>query len=203
MALARKILGVGPVAKVNQRVMITKKLLKDGLFRLLEQKNIDKVNVTELCKESGINRATFYTHYGTPYDLLTDIEHEMIGEIMCETEQAWRRKEQQPLQTSIEIMCRYFYDHADVIRLLLRNFSGQDFTRILNRTYETIIHSAVVKDYEEDDVKLITAYLAGGGVFLLNTWLKEDIQKGPEEIARLITGLFSENILLKQTTDRG
>lgn len=185
------------MSKENQRVMVTKKLLRDGLFRLLDKKNIDKVNVTELCRESGINRATFYAHYGTPYDILSEIEHEMIAEIMRNTERAWKSKGKDIL-SSTEIMCQYFCDHADIIRVLIRNFSGQDFTRMLNQTYETIINSSVVGDMDKDDVKLVTAYLAGGGVFLLNTWLQEEVQKTPKEIAQLITGLFSEKIMLQQ-----
>lgn len=49
--------------KDDQRVTLTKRLLQEGLLRLLETKEIDKINVTELCRESGINRATFYRHY--------------------------------------------------------------------------------------------------------------------------------------------
>ena len=184
--------------KENQRIMVTKKLLKDGLLRLLDRKNVDRVNVTELCRESGINRATFYAHYGTPYDILSEIEHEMIDEIMRNTERAWKNKGNLDILSSTEIMCQYFYDHADIILVLLRNFSGQDFTRMLNRTYQTIIKSSVAEDMNKDDVKLVTAYLAGGGVFLLNTWLQEEVQKTPKEIAQLITGLFSEKIALKQ-----
>ena len=40
--------------KENQRVVVTKRLLKEGLLRLLENKNIDKINVTELCWESTV-----------------------------------------------------------------------------------------------------------------------------------------------------
>lgn len=188
------------MAKVNQRVMITKKLLKDGLLRLLEQENIDKVNVTELCKESGINRATFYAHYGTPYDLLTEIEHEMIDEIMGETERLWQKRGSLDFRVSTEIMCQYFYDHGDMIRVLMRNFSGQDFARTLNQIYQAILDSSVIQDADKDNIKLMTAYLAGGGVFLLSTWLREDIQKGPQEIVQLISRLFSESIFLKQVS---
>lgn len=183
--------------KENQRIMITKKLLKDGLFRLLEKKNIDKVNVTELCRESGINRATFYAHYGTPYDILSEIEHEMIDEIMRNTERAWKSKGKADILSSTEIMCQYFYDHADVFRVLTRNFSGQDFTRMLNQTYEMIFRSSVVEHADKNDVKLVTAYLAGGGACLLSTWLLEDVQKTPKEIAQLITGLFTEKTAWK------
>ena len=168
VALVRKILGVGPVAKVNQRVMI--------------------------------NRATFYAHYGTPYDLLTEIEHEMIDEIMCEIERLWQKRGSLDFRVSTEIMCQYFYNHADMICVLMRNFSGQDFARMLNQIYQAILDSSVIQDADKDNIKLMTAYLAGGGVFLLSTWLKEDIKKGPQEIAQLITGLFSENIFLKQTS---
>lgn len=169
-------------------------------MRLLEQKNIDKVNVTELCKESGINRATFYAHYGTPYDLLTEIEHEMIDEIMGETERLWQKRGSLDFRVSTEIMCQYFYDHGDMIRVLMRNFSGQDFARTLNQIYQAILDSSVIQDADKDNIKLMTAYLAGGGVFLLSTWLREDIQKGPQEIAQLISRLFSESIFLKQVS---
>ena len=59
--------------KENQRIALTKKLLQEGLLRLLETKSLDKISVTELCRESGINRATFYNHYNSPQELLTDI----------------------------------------------------------------------------------------------------------------------------------
>lgn len=48
--------------KNNQRVVLTKRLFKEGLLRLLENKGMDEISVAELCRESGINRATFYRH---------------------------------------------------------------------------------------------------------------------------------------------
>lgn len=67
--------------KGNQRVMLTKRLLKEGLLRLLQQKELGEINVSELCRESGINRATFYRHYNSPGDVLTEMGAELIGEI--------------------------------------------------------------------------------------------------------------------------
>ena len=63
--------------KENQRITLTKKLLQEGLLRLLETKRLDKISVTELCREAGINRATFYNHYDSPQGLLTELEQKM------------------------------------------------------------------------------------------------------------------------------
>ena len=35
--------------KDDQRVALTKRLLQEGLFRLLERKDIDSIHVSELC----------------------------------------------------------------------------------------------------------------------------------------------------------
>ena len=59
--------------KDDQRVALTKRLLQEGLFRLLERKDIDSIHVSELCAESGINRATFYRHYSEPRDILKNM----------------------------------------------------------------------------------------------------------------------------------
>ena len=47
----------------NQRIKLTKRLLKESLLKLLTEKNIKKISVSELCQTAGINRSTFYNHY--------------------------------------------------------------------------------------------------------------------------------------------
>lgn len=179
------------MGKENQRVMITKRLLKEGLLRLLAQKPIEKVSVTELCREAGINRATFYTHYETPRDILTEIEHEMADTFA----NLYRQMGPRNLQAHIEAMAQYFYDHADLLHILIRNSSDRDLALMLQRTYQNSLNISFFKNVDEEEQKLVSAYIAGGGYLLLNVWLKDGIQKTPKEIARLVTRLIPENLL--------
>ncbi len=48
----------------------TKIWIADSLRRLLSRKSIDKVRVTEICKEAEIERPTFYYHFKDKYDLM-------------------------------------------------------------------------------------------------------------------------------------
>jgi len=61
----------------NLRVRVTKRMLREGLMRCLARKNIDKLSVTELCREADVNRATFYNHYEVPRDILYEIGQEI------------------------------------------------------------------------------------------------------------------------------
>ena len=59
--------------KENQRIMLTKRLVQDALIILLRTTDISKISIRELCEKAGINRTTFYNHYGSQYDVLKDI----------------------------------------------------------------------------------------------------------------------------------
>ena len=48
----------------------TKIWIANSLRRLLAKKSIDKVRVTEICKEAEIERPTFYYHFKDKYDLM-------------------------------------------------------------------------------------------------------------------------------------
>ena len=48
----------------------TKLWIADSLRKLLSRKSIDKVRVTEICKEAEIERPTFYYHFKDKYDLM-------------------------------------------------------------------------------------------------------------------------------------
>ena len=184
---------VSEVEQTNQRIMITKKLLKDALLRLLENKPVAKITITELCRTAGINRSTFYAHYEIPHDVLLDIEHDLMDELTELLQPLSGRN----LRASAEIMCHYLYEHADLLRILIRNFSDHDLEQMMNESYLRVIEHSNVKMKDKDLLRLMVAYMAGGGYSLLALWLQEDIKKTPEEIAELLADMFSEKLLIE------
>jgi len=66
---------------MDRRIKYTKKIIKDTFIELLEEKDLKKITVSEICKIADINRATFYRYYLDVYDLLDKIEEEFVTEL--------------------------------------------------------------------------------------------------------------------------
>ena len=66
--------------KMDSRVRRTKKLLREGLAQLMQEKSIKKISVRELSDLVEINRGTFYLHYKDIFDLVKGIEDELFEE---------------------------------------------------------------------------------------------------------------------------
>ena len=47
----------------DKRIRRTKKLLRQALTRLMQQKDFQSITVTDVVREADINRGTFYAHY--------------------------------------------------------------------------------------------------------------------------------------------
>ena len=62
----------------NQRVRLTKRMLKDALISLMQDLPFDRITVKRLCEEAGINRTTFYLHYADTEQLLIEAENDVI-----------------------------------------------------------------------------------------------------------------------------
>lgn len=48
----------------------TEKQIRETFLHMLEETPFDKIRITGLCREAGINRSTFYAHFYDIYDLL-------------------------------------------------------------------------------------------------------------------------------------
>lgn len=48
----------------------TKLWIADSMKRLMAKKSLDKIRVTEICKEAQIGRPAFYYHFNDKYDLV-------------------------------------------------------------------------------------------------------------------------------------
>lgn len=70
--------------KIDRRVRYTKKAIRESFLDLLEKKPLEKISVTEICKNADINRGTFYSHYSDPFELKASLEQE-LADIFSET----------------------------------------------------------------------------------------------------------------------
>lgn len=68
--------------KNDLRIIRTKKLLRNSLLQLLEEKKFENITVSELAAKAGINRKTFYLHYSSTRDLLDEIQDELLDKFM-------------------------------------------------------------------------------------------------------------------------
>ncbi len=176
--------------KENQRIVITKRLLKEALLRLLDGKSIEQVSITELCQEAGINRATFYRHYMTPHDLLLDMEMEIISGFRGKSGSYDSMAE---LEENLTGLCVYISKNLGLVKVLIRNNSADEFIELFASLYRDYLitrnRNNVPNPLNSDAIALVANYLAGGGYYMLRQWIMEDIPKTPEEISALILGI--------------
>lgn len=57
-------------------------LLFGALTKLLHEKSLDKLSVTDIIKESGVCRATFYRYYSDKYDLFNSNYRKILEETL-------------------------------------------------------------------------------------------------------------------------
>ena len=177
--------------KENQRIIVTKRMLKEGLLRLLETKDLKKIKINELCEEAGINRATFYRHYETPEDVLWELEREISLKIFPKVKRPANLKEAQKL---LEKSCAYIQENSDIMKLLFRSNVEEHLVQETNEFYQQILElrkqERQYADVDDDTLKMV-AYLFGGGCYwMIRQWIIEDIPKTPEQIAALICNVF-------------
>lgn len=177
--------------KENQRIAVTKRMLKEGLLRLLKTKELKKIKISELCAESGVNRATFYRHYETPQDVLLELERDMVRQIFPAPS---RPQTLQEAQLHLESLCAYLHDNAEIMKILFRCNAEVDMVERLNEFY--IQFSELRKQepqfaaIDEESGKLIATLLAGGSYCLLRQWIMEDIPKSPKQIAAIMCNVY-------------
>lgn len=98
----------------------TEKHLMESLANQLKTTTLDKIKVTEICREAEISKATFYLHYRDIYDL-ADAFVDMHVEALLD---------------SLGDPCLPFYDAPAFVRLFIKVFRSkehEDFMTIANK----------------------------------------------------------------------
>lgn len=178
----------------NQRITLTKRLLQEGLLRLLEKKELSKISVTELCRESGINRATFYKHYGCPDDVLAAIKEQFFQDLLV-VQQQDNIKGPMTYIDAFGRMCTYLYEHKELSKHIIKNMNF-DISNILIKISQgqNGINEYLIKNFDTESAKLASTFIGYGSYSIVRQWLVEDMEKTPKEIEAIVYKLMNNDL---------
>ncbi|BCN29182.1 TetR/AcrR family transcriptional regulator [Anaeromicropila herbilytica] len=179
---------------INQRIMLTKRLVCEALLEMLRTRNINKISIKELCKIAGINRSTFYNHYGSQYDVLNEIAEEYIKSTSYTiiNDMAAGRH----IDECLTKVLQYMKDNLEFAKLVLDqgNYDLISHIRISLPQFNQMVIRNLPEDLDMDKKEAIASYVQYGTVRLLKEWIDSDCLKSPEEEAKLILYIAGRTI---------
>ena len=184
--------------KIDRRVRYTKKAIRESFLDLLEKKPLEKISVTEICKNADINRGTFYSHYSDPFELKESIEQELIDVF---TEGAKNSPEGR--LTSLSAL-KLLKENKDLCRLFCGPNGDMDaFIKIIMDNSVSYICSVMEGSMEIPNAhkECLRAMLVSAVSALIKFWFENNMEDDPALIAECMdsfciggTQRFCENV---------
>lgn len=173
--------------------MITKKALAESLQKQLSKKPLDKITVTDITEDCGLNRMTFYYHFKDIYDLLEWSWVQAAEKVLNgkKTYSTWQQGFLQIFQAVLEnkhfVMNIYRSANREQVEIYLYKL-----------TYDLLIGVVEEKSQgmsvRKEDKKFIADFYKYAFVGIMLDWIRQDMKEDPKVIIDHLSVLVQGDI---------
>lgn len=160
--------------KEDRRVRRTRRLLKQGLAELMEEKDFKDITVKDITDRVDLNRGTFYLHYADTYDLLEKLENETLQDFQSMIDaHVPQTEEEQDLTPILLPIARYIVDNASVCRSLFENRASNDFLQKFQQTIHDNGQKIIRGNYpraSSQNLRYFFCFITYGLIGLIREW---------------------------------
>lgn len=165
---------------------------------VLSKKDFAYITVKEICDKAGVNRSTFYLHYETVSDLLSESVEYMNGQfldyIKLDSQEIVKRLKDCPLDELYFITPEYLNPYLNYIKenkRLFQTATENAGTLRLNETYDRMFDAVFTPILERfqvppQDRQYIMAFYIRGLIAIITEWIKQGCTDSVEHIISVI-----------------
>lgn len=153
--------------KQPERTARTKQALMDSFWDLYRERRIDQITIKEITANAGFYRSTFYEYFGSVYDVLEEIERNLIEEFKSMFPKLLASKS---MEEAFGHISRIYEKNGVYVVILFGPNGDHNFSmRTLELLKSTI---ASFLDIPEDDMQLnlMVAIFSSSVFAILNYW---------------------------------
>ena len=175
----------------DRRVKRTKRVLRECLFNLLEEKSIDEITVKELTEAADVNRSTFYFYYNDINDMMMQIQNE-IFEVFEESVMSKEGKfiTTEDFRDYILRFLLFCKEYEKICKFVISNDPNNFLSKKIKKALLTKIPDSE-KVFPEDEPK---RYLACFGLSAMwetvIQWMYDGMKVEPEKMAQFLSQAY-------------
>ena len=172
----------------QKRKTTTKNDLKAALTRLLREKDFEAISVSDITKEAGVNRGTFYLHYVDKFDMMDKLIDEILQNILTLLKEGQPKNKQEAFPGIVKIF-EYLKEDFDFIHAMTLNRFNytaklvHDFLLELTRQIGPIKKNIEMVYPLPDDYAQEVFIYSNSAIFF--HWIQKGGVETPEEIAKI------------------
>lgn len=162
--------------------------MAEALMRLMEKKEYEGITITEICREAGCSRQTFYQLFSCKDDILRFGLRSFFAKLHREMAEG----EIKGLKETVSLFLRHVAEISSQGKFIIKNgLSYILFEEMLNAVQEALEKSIIGQSRET--LSYAGAFLAGAMGSTVLHWLQSDYKMSVDELAELICRLLGTN----------
>jgi len=177
--------------KENRRVRMTKKILQESLLELLKTQDIHEISIRALCEKADLNRSTFYKYYGSQYDLLQEMENELLERIEQDLSNFTTASSCKECLTKL---LSFANEHVEFSRLLFSaNIDPNLPKKMLGLPSIYNALDLATQNTSAEETQYMQDFFFYGGYQIIKRWISKENRESPEKLAGILTKFFGLN----------
>lgn len=171
----------------------TKQHIAQAMKELLQSRSFASVSVSDLTRQCGVGRNTFYYHFHDKYEVVSWIFFEEIAPLLSRFDRL------ENWTGGLSELCLYLQKNRDFyIRVL--EFEGQNsFCQCLTEFYRKLVYDLLCQNggqsVTERQMRSVARFVAAGIVEEIQNWARNGMESDPTAAIGMLRELFSGQLI--------
>lgn len=186
--------------KSESKYFATAVRMDEAFLALLDKKDFAYITVKEICEAAGVNRSTFYLHYETMADLLSEsvshMNEQFLAYMKKDSESFFTKLQDCPLDELYLVTPEYLTPYLEYIeknRRLFRTATENAAVLGMDKSYDGMfshVFTPILDRYgvPQKDRRYIMAFYIQGLMAIIMEWLRSDCAEPVAYIVDMIQG---------------
>ncbi len=186
-----------PARKIDRRVTKTKAAIRKAFIRLLGQKDLNEITVTDVALTADVDRKTVYNYYDGVAAIQSELEDELVGLVGRSIRESDVESSVREPLTLLEAVHRVFSEYRELAAPFVRESAHSQMLQKLGNAISDRVSAMIrsrLKPAEQEYSRMYADFLASGILSVYRDWFVAGMQQPLEEVAKQISLFLSGGI---------
>ncbi len=182
------------MSSAESRYRNTALKMNKALIRLLENNKFADISIVDVCREAGVNRTTFYSHYANTNELLTETTKYLLSNF-SENFFPLAQKKEYFSKEYYEIFLRYIKENRNTYYIFTTNVDSAVGDYIYKYMFRMVKPDFIKYGFkDEKSMKFVFDFTFHGISAVVDKWIKNGCEESVEYLTYVIMSCIGNTI---------